>query len=70
MVPMNYPNNQSAVGSVCHSVLSLKLKLCPFVSRLLRFVLLTVSKELLLKKKKSSCCSSIGPFKEIGDLDM
>ena len=51
MVPMNYPNNQSAVGSVCHSVLSLKLKLCPFVSCLLRFVLLTVSKELLLKKK-------------------
>ena len=51
MVPMNYPNNQSAVGSVCHSVLSLKLKLCSFVSRLLRFVLLTVGKELLLKKK-------------------
>lgn len=46
MVPMNYHNNQSAVGSVCHSFLSLKLKRCPFVSRLLRFVLLTVGEEL------------------------
>lgn len=83
MVPMkNYHSNQSAVEFVCHSVFSqmstsLVFRLvvsqtrrrCPFVSRLLGFIVLClrVEKEL---QRKSSCCSIGEPFKDTGVHDM